>query len=134
MCSCLCVCACAESPANVALEAVDEKQLDAYRAWAERCKVGGALAVVQLSHPGRQMPRSVGRSVFACVCMCIWLCSRSCCLNLCFTCVPSTSLAPSPIRMRMAAVPWFVVTTPRQMTGICSCISLCLSVSSRSVL
>src|SRR5688500_1940486 len=39
-------------PRNVVVE--DERDLDGLRRWAEVAKAGGAAAIVQLNHPGRQ--------------------------------------------------------------------------------
>ncbi|KAJ3336174.1 hypothetical protein HDU93_003489 [Gonapodya sp. JEL0774] len=48
-----------EAARNVALEASDEVNLAAYQQYAKACKEGGCLAIVQLSHAGRQTPIAV---------------------------------------------------------------------------
>jgi 2,4-dienoyl-CoA reductase-like NADH-dependent reductase (Old Yellow Enzyme family) len=51
-----------ESSRNIAAEAKDLQNKDAmamWTKWAESCKVNGNLAIVQLSHGGRQVPLSV---------------------------------------------------------------------------
>jgi len=44
-------------PANVALE--DDRDLELLGAWASAAQADGALAVMQINHPGRQSPRVV---------------------------------------------------------------------------
>jgi 2,4-dienoyl-CoA reductase-like NADH-dependent reductase (Old Yellow Enzyme family) len=48
-----------EAPHNVVVE--DDRHLPALRDWATRAQAGGARLVMQLSHAGRQSPRSVSR-------------------------------------------------------------------------
>ncbi|MBJ7354415.1 MAG: NADH:flavin oxidoreductase/NADH oxidase family protein [Thermoleophilaceae bacterium] len=50
-------------PLNVVIE--DDRDLDGLKAWAEAAKSGGAPAIVQLNHPGRQTLRSVSSLVVA---------------------------------------------------------------------
>jgi 2,4-dienoyl-CoA reductase-like NADH-dependent reductase (Old Yellow Enzyme family) len=48
---------------NVVIE--DDRDLDGLKAWAEAAKSGGAPAIVQINHPGRQTLRSVSSVVVA---------------------------------------------------------------------
>jgi 2,4-dienoyl-CoA reductase-like NADH-dependent reductase (Old Yellow Enzyme family) len=50
-------------PLNVVIE--DDRDLDGLKRWAEAAKSGGAPAIVQLNHPGRQTLRSVSSVVVA---------------------------------------------------------------------
>jgi 2,4-dienoyl-CoA reductase-like NADH-dependent reductase (Old Yellow Enzyme family) len=50
-------------PLNVVIE--DDRDLDGLKRWAEAAKSGGAPALVQLNHPGRQTLRSVSSVVVA---------------------------------------------------------------------
>src|SRR4051794_14838786 len=50
-------------PLNVVIE--DDRDLDGLKRWAEAAKSGGAPAIVQLNHPGRQTLRSVSSLVVA---------------------------------------------------------------------
>ncbi|KAJ8603750.1 hypothetical protein CTAYLR_000286 [Chrysophaeum taylorii] len=43
-----------EAPRNVVLD--ERTEMDGVRAWARACRRGGAVAIVQLSHAGRQSP------------------------------------------------------------------------------
>ncbi|OUZ09476.1 NADH:flavin oxidoreductase [Aeromicrobium sp. PE09-221] len=45
-------------PGNVVVE--DHRDLDDLVAWAETARAGGSKAWVQINHPGRQIPRTVG--------------------------------------------------------------------------
>jgi len=44
-------------PANVVVE--DDRHADALARWAGAAKAGGAVAIVQVNHPGRQSPRTL---------------------------------------------------------------------------
>ena len=46
-------------PHNVALE--DERDLDAFREWAEKGKTGGTSLFMQLNHPGKQAPKGLNK-------------------------------------------------------------------------
>jgi 2,4-dienoyl-CoA reductase-like NADH-dependent reductase (Old Yellow Enzyme family) len=46
-------------PGNVVVE--DRRHFDDLVAWAETAKAGGSKVWVQINHPGRQVPRTVGR-------------------------------------------------------------------------
>ncbi|TPX36161.1 hypothetical protein SmJEL517_g01655 [Synchytrium microbalum] len=54
-----------EAARNMALEARDEKHLDLYKQYAEACKQYGCLAVMQISHAGRQTPKPVNPTPLA---------------------------------------------------------------------
>jgi 2,4-dienoyl-CoA reductase-like NADH-dependent reductase (Old Yellow Enzyme family) len=46
-------------PHNVALE--DDRDLDAFREWAEKGKTGGTSLFMQLNHPGKQSPKGLNK-------------------------------------------------------------------------
>ncbi len=46
-------------PHNVALE--DDRDLESFRAWAEKGKTGGTSLFMQLNHPGKQAPKGLNR-------------------------------------------------------------------------
>lgn len=50
-------------PRNVVVE--DERDMDGLRRWAEACRSGDGLALVQLNHPGRQIPAGLSERVVA---------------------------------------------------------------------
>lgn len=50
-------------PGGVVLE--DASYIDRFRAWAEAGRAGGAQLWMQINHPGRQMPASLGQDVIA---------------------------------------------------------------------
>lgn len=49
--------------AGVVLE--DDRHLDRFRAWADAARAGGAQVWMQINHPGRQMPASLGQETLA---------------------------------------------------------------------
>ena len=64
-----------ENPRNVVLDSISP--LEPFKQWAISCKAHGALAIMQISHPGRQCPLSV-----------TW-----------------SPVAPSPIRVKLSVRP-----------------------------
>jgi 2,4-dienoyl-CoA reductase-like NADH-dependent reductase (Old Yellow Enzyme family) len=50
-------------PAGVVLE--DDRHLDRFRVWAKAARTSGAQAWIQINHPGRQMPASMGQETVA---------------------------------------------------------------------
>lgn len=50
-------------PAGVVLE--DARHLNRFQAWADATRAGGAQAWMQINHPGRQMPASLGQQTLA---------------------------------------------------------------------
>jgi 2,4-dienoyl-CoA reductase-like NADH-dependent reductase (Old Yellow Enzyme family) len=50
-------------PGGVVLE--DDRHLDRFKHWADTARAGGAQVWMQINHPGRQMPASLGQPTLA---------------------------------------------------------------------
>ncbi|KXS15032.1 FMN-linked oxidoreductase [Gonapodya prolifera JEL478] len=77
-----------EAARNIAIEKQDEKYMAFYKEYAKAAKADGCVAVVQLSHAGRQTPRAVN----------------------------TRPKAPSNVKLSMDGVPQFILSNPVAMT------------------